>query len=313
VGKQSKRIRDNYVFRDILFDIDWNKTDQIEPKSLDIKLKNTCNLACRICNATNSSKWVNEIKRNPSVYQNSQADIVNFDWRTDLFEQKLYSDFFLIAKKVNYINLSGGEPFLDKNHVALLEHFINFNSSQDIHLHYNTNGTIYADRLIPYWNQFGTVELSFSIDNTGTKFDYERYGSQWNTVPRVIEQYQQLSNQRFKFNVYSTVSVLNILDLYELYQWANSLNLPIVFNILQAPLAISIGAFTQGQKKYVNTKFNSIIDEKFAKLITPVLNYINETTTTSPITVEQFLEPTDRVRQQNFKTTYPELTDLLSI
>lgn len=210
-GNQSKRQRDNYVFKDKLFEIDWNQTDA-QLASLDLKLKNLCNLSCRICGPYASSKWYDEASKNPEIYQNINLKIVKSDWRTDAFDEKVWRDFTKSLEGINYVTFAGGEPLLDKPHISLLQSFIDKKKSKGINLHYNTNGTIYAEHLISVWNNFNLVELSFSIDNTEEKFEYERYGSNWNNVIENINNYQKLDSALYKFNIFATISMLNILE-----------------------------------------------------------------------------------------------------
>jgi hypothetical protein len=84
----------------------------------------------------------------------------------------------------------------------MLQYFINKQRSSYISLHYNTNATIFATNLIPLWSRFKEVELSFSIDNTGKKFEYERYGVSWKTIVDTIEKYKKVTDTSFNLNVY---------------------------------------------------------------------------------------------------------------
>lgn len=312
-GKLSKRQRDNYVFRDILFDIDWNQTDIIQLMSLDLKLKNLCNLSCRICGPNESSKWYDEISKNPDVYQNSNLKIIKSDWRTDEFDMQMWNDFTKTVHNIKYVTFAGGEPLLDKAHISLLKYFINSGTSKNINLHYNSNGTIFAEKLIPIWDKFNSVEISFSIDNIGARFEYERYGSSWNTVLECLTKYKQLSSDTYKFNIFSTVNVLNILDAYNLYRFSKKINLPITFNILDAPLELSISILNKIQKKYVNKFFDEIVDDEFHKVINPILTHMdNSSSTMTTDDLETFLTRTDVVRDQDFTKEYTELVNLIN-
>lgn len=312
-GKKSKRQRDNYVFRDSLYKVDWNQTNTSNLKSLDIKLKNLCNLSCRICNPSLSSKWYDEVSKNPDVYQDVHLQIIKNDWRTDRFDQQVWDDFTSKVYDIEYVEFTGGEPLLDIPHEKLLEHFINTQTSKNISLHYNSNGTIYSDRLIPLWDKFKTIEISFSIDNVREKFEYERYGATWNKVVDTLVKYQHLDPTKYKFNIFSTVSVLNILDSYELYNFSKQMNLPIVFNILDTPPELSIAVLDHEQRKWINNFFTSITDDEFCKIIEPILLCMNN----SPLDkntndLVKFLSRTDAVRNQDFTKIYPNLLNLIN-
>ena len=310
-NKSSKRLQDNYVFREKLFDIDYNNTSSAL-LSLDIKLKNTCNLSCRICNPTASSKWQSEWSNNVESYpQWNSLKNVKMNVANDT-NSTLWKDIEQLSDEIQYITLSGGEPLLDKSHVDMLEYFVNKNRSK-ISLHYNTNGTVYASHLIPLWNKFKQVELSFSIDNVELKFEYERYGSTWSTVIDTINQYKQLDPEIYKFNVYATVTVLNILDLYDVFQFCKQYNLPVFFNTLTTPEELNIGVFDKKQKNYISNKLLTIQDNEFNQIVAPIIslmnNQITQCNTTNTI---NYLSVTDKIRNQDFKKTYLELSSILN-
>jgi hypothetical protein len=180
-------------------------------------------------------------------------------------------------------------------------------------LHYNTNGTVYADHLISLWNEFKYVELSFSIDNIESKFEYERYGSTWDTVIKNINRYKKLNSNIFKFNVYYTVTALNILDSYTVFQFCKDNKLPIALNILDHPEQLNIGLFNNKQKNYISTKLLSIQNEEFRDIIAPIVKSMNTRTIKSTVKdMINYLEITDKIRQQDFKKTYTELANILN-
>ena len=310
-NKSSKRLRDNYVFREKLFDIDYNNTSSAL-LSLDIKLKNTCNLSCRICGPTASSKWQSEWSNNVESYpqwdslKNVKINVVNDA------DSTLWKDIEQLSAEVQYITLSGGEPLLDKSHVEMLEYFVNKNRST-ISLRYNTNGTVYAAHLIPLWNKFKQVELSFSIDNVESKFEYERYGSTWSTVIDTMDRYKLLDPEIYKFNMYVTVTVLNILDLYDVFQFGRLYNFPVIFNTLTAPEELNVGVFNKQQKDYISNKLLTIQDDEFRQVIIPITNLMNhQITQCNTIDTINYLSVTDKIRFQNFRTTYTELSSILN-
>lgn len=311
-GKVSKRLQDNYVFRDNLFGVDYNNTDSTELISLDIKLKNTCNLSCRICGPVASSKWAAEVSQHPESYpQWKSSKNIKIEW-TDDTSSNLWKDIGKIGDNLRYVTFAGGEPLLDKSHVRMLEYFVNKNRSK-ISLHYNTNGTVYASHLIPFWNKFKQVELSFSIDNVELKFEYERHGSTWSTVIDTINQYKQLDPEIYKFNVYVTVTVLNILDLYDVFQFCKQYDLPVFFNTLTTPEELNIGVFDKKQKNYISNKLLTIQDNEFNQIVAPIIslmnNQITQCNTTNTI---NYLSVTDKIRNQDFKKTYLELSSILN-
>ena len=308
----SKRLNDAYVYRDKIFDIDYNDTRSNNLMSLDIKINKTCNLSCRICEPAFSSKWANEVSQNKKSYPRwSSRSLIKNEW-TDISGSKVWRDLEEIGSDLLYLTFSGGEPLLDKTHGTMLQYFIDKQKSKSITIHYNTNGTQYATKLIQLWKHFKQVELSFSIDNTGDKFEYERYGESWEKVTDTITRYKNTTGTNLTLNVFSTISTLNILDTYELYKWCKDYNLPISFNPIINPKQLNIGLFSKEQKKYITNKLLNIDDDKFIKVIEPIVSLMNNTTiSTDTANMIDYLSITDKIRKQDYKHTYKELTSIL--
>jgi MoaA/NifB/PqqE/SkfB family radical SAM enzyme len=313
-GKVSKRLHANYVFREKLFDIDFNNINSSQLFSLHVSLKNTCNLSCRICNPTCSSKWFGEISQHLDMYpQWKSLKNIKLEW-TDQTDSNLWKDIRKIGQQIQYVSFAGGEPLLDKTHVDILKYFIDNNRSSQISLHYNTNGTIYADHLIPLWNKFKCVELSFSLDNVESKFEYERYGATWNVVVNNISKYQKLDPAIYAFNVYSTITALNILDSYDVFQFCENNQLPVVFNLLDNPQELNVALFNNKQKNYISTKLLKIGNTKFNDLINPIVDAMKKRKTQCNVTdMINYLNVTDQIRRQDFKKNYQELSNLLNL
>ena len=295
-GGISKRLNDNYVFRDHKFDIDYNDTAASKIVNLDIKLGNKCNLACRICSPRCSSTW--------SKYDS--AVNVEFDWLANE-SSTFWSDIIAVSKDVRYITFAGGEPLLDKTHRKLLQYFIDQNLSKDIVLHYNTNGTVFADFLFDYWDQFKTVELSFSIDAVGRRFEYERYGSAWKTVFANLQKYKGTD---YVYNIYATVTNINIMYCSEVFELANELGMGITFSILSEPKELTVTNLPSIVKRSIRTKLLSINDIEFNRQIQPILDIMDSKQGIS--SVRDYLVSQDFKRATHFKDYYPELDMLLS-
>ena len=308
----SKRLNDAYMYRDKIFDIDYNDTKSKNLISLDIKINKTCNLSCRICNPRYSSKWASEVSNNKKSYpQFASIPIVKNEW-TEINGSKVWKDLEEITSDLSYITFLGGEPLLDKTHSSMLQYFINKQKSIHMSLHYNTNATIFASNLIPLWNCFKRVELSFSIDNTGKKFEYERYGVSWKTVVDTIEKYKKLTETVLNFNVFSTITTLNILDTYTLFQFCKEHKLPVVFQLLTRPKQLNICLFNNKQKKYISDKLLNIQDDEFQEIIEPIIKSMNSSSMSIDTTnMVDYLSITDKIRKQDYKQTYEELTYIL--
>lgn len=295
VGGKSKRLRDMYVYREDKFKIDWQKPKIDDLVSLDIKLGNLCNLACRICNVNNSSLWAKE--------ENKTVKIYTPNWFNNLTGLNISS--------LKYLQFTGGEPLLEKTHLSLLSYLINTNVAKNVSIHYNSNGTIFPEYLLDIWKQFKSIEISLSIDNLYEKFDYERYGLiKWKTVADVIEKFNKTDN--IILNVYCTVTIFNIADLENIYQYFARKNMPVVFNILENPRIYNIQHLPKSAKTFISNKLLNTTDITFKNLIEPIVNAMNSNSYN--FLYENFITVTnklDKRRNQSFRLIYPELAKLI--
>lgn len=294
-GGRSKRINDNQVFKDYQFDIDYNDTKSTRLLNLDIKLGNKCNLACRICSPRCSSTWA----------KFSKKQSIEFDW-VDNKTSTFWEDLIKVSEEVRYITFAGGEPLLDKTHRKLLQYFVDNNLSNDISLHYNTNGTIYADFLFEYWDQFRAVELSFSIDAIGKRFEYERYGVPWTQVESNLQRY--CNDGKYKVDFYSVINALNLYYSYELYKYATNLGVDITYGLLEDPKELSITNLPDSVKQEITNKLLMLDDSCFKSKIQSYIDVMKLNPMSNSLI--DFLEEQDKLRGQNFAEYYPELYKL---
>jgi len=168
---------------------------------LDYWTGDTCNLACVICGPDNSSQWKKEL----GFAKEDRHRIVNKFWKT------------IDISQLKFIHFNGGEPLLSKEHVEFLQ---SIKQKQDVHINYNTNGTILPTKeLLELWAQFKLVQIDFSIDDIGERFEYQRYPAKWTSVESNLKWYIDNSPVNCMFAVNTTVSILNQSNLENLNDW----------------------------------------------------------------------------------------------
>lgn len=229
---------------------------------LDFRHSNQCNLKCRYCNPHFSNQWAHELGHTITL---KQAPV-----------EQHYEH--LLTDSLTDIYWCGGEPLIIKEHFDVLEKLINRNLSGNINLRYNTNFTTiqYKDKnLISLWTKFKSVRLAISLDVAGPELDYIRSGSKWdivsNNIETVLLQKETISNLSICFA--TTLSLLNVWFLPELYQYAQSKNIPVELALLHGPDYLSLSAIHGNElkeqareklsqiKTYISEQqFNSIID-----------------------------------------------------
>jgi len=179
-------------------DHNFNNND-VELIRLDYWVGDICNLRCVICGPHNSSSWKYELGIT------EQKQIVNKYWQT------------LDLTKLKFVHFNGGEPLLSKEHVEFLKDIPN---KTQVQINYNTNGTVRPSQaLMDLWSEFDLVLLDFSIDDIGTRYEYQRYPASWSEVKENLQWFRESMPVNCMFAINTTVSILNQDTIQELDSW----------------------------------------------------------------------------------------------
>jgi len=189
----------------------------------DLKLHNTCNLTCVMCNPTSSSKWHNLVNQNPdeewlNVVKNEAK--LKTGWHKDilpLMMENLYDTKFL--------KFTGGEPFMIPHVRKIIKKLYEDEVSPAVRLSIITNGTIpLDDEMLKMLLSFKHVILLVSIDGIEDRFEYIRAGASWKEVSTNLKHFQQIAkyNDNFDLNINYLPMSINAAQNELAEQWAKS-------------------------------------------------------------------------------------------
>ena len=307
-GRMSKRKATFVKLKDI--NVDYNE-NSVAPIFLDLKLGNICNLKCRICGSWSSSKWAQEeIDIAGGENELAKQQLLNGQWPRKITSWwKALED---ALEHIEYLEFTGGEPFLINEHFDLLEKLVEKGYAHKIDIHYNTNGTIWPARN-DLWKYFKRVEIAFSIDDIGNRFEYQRYGTDWNKTVEVVKTARLAANEadNLALQICTTFNIQNAYTWPETEDWIyqqgirdihyNILQEPPMFNLRNMPADIK---YIYGQRMRMchnATKIEQVI--KFMEL--PGENML-------PILKDR-IAANDAYRKQSFAETHPEVWKLIKI
>ena len=178
IGLLSKRQSDNLLH---------NIYVMMQPNYLKIDgaIGSTCNAGCRICGPRSSTFWQQEDRK----FQKT-IDIVDFKKNTYWDEVWNHRDQIL------QLDIGGGEPWLNQvdQQQELFDYWIQNNRSKIIKIRYNTNGSLYPQKLIEKLLNFREVRITLSIDDIENRFEYNRYPLKWNLVLENIKKLAELES-----------------------------------------------------------------------------------------------------------------------
>ena len=293
------------------------------PKVMDLKLGNTCNLACRTCWPEVSSKWVNdfyEISIRPTGQ--SHKDYLK-TWDTiqlsyDRENEMLWSRLREYITDVEYIDIFGAEPMLLARLFDILGYCADAGIARDQRLHVNTNGTIWNQRYIDILTQFKEVQLDLSIDGLGPQFDYIRYGETWETMQENVQRYRKLAqdNPNIILRVCVTVCSLNVYYLPEIFDYFREQQIGTFINLVHKPDYLNVRTLPDAVKSMIHEKFNgwSTPNPAEQNFIDQLHRFLDLPMDDQPKYWAEFCDKTqrlDQLRGQDFAATFPEFHSIV--
>lgn len=190
-----------------------------EPKLLgqELNISNLCNLRCRMCDSSRSSKWITEdllyeTDVNSTHYRHT-AKLQKSNWRLT-FEE---------AKTIKFLTFLGGEPMLHQRQIidSLIE-IKKHNRLHEVSINFNSNVvTLLEDELIELLVDCEFVEFNASIDGYSSLNDYIRSDSKWDELTLNLLQLDSLAGKyiNFHWQPINTATVLNCNKMQDLYEW----------------------------------------------------------------------------------------------
>ena len=317
-GRDSKRIHSRVRLKELYQLVDWNNDTPDQLWFIDLKLGNICNLKCRICGSWSSSKWATEEMAYlpPSVDKKSH---IAYTWLKEGRWPEESPDFWenlkALLPNIKYFEFTGGEPWLIEEHWLLLKHAVHTGDSKHIDIHYNTNATVdpMGKDKSWVWGEFGRVDIAFSIDNVGDRFEYERYGAKWieaNNIINDIHMSRYIDNPNITTQLCFTINIQNVYYLDELLAWADTKEFgSIYFNMLHSPERMSIQYMTPVAQELVLNKLKSTFwtTDKYQSEIDNVIKFIENGPGSDGVEFCRQMKQTDAYRKQDFMLTHPEI------
>ena len=310
-GKKSKR---QYMLDKFKHEqVDYTSNSGTELKFLDLKLGNICNLKCRICGSWSSSKWAKE--ELDYVPDEDKHAHIAIRWLKDGMWPRESEHFWTqldeILPQVKYFEFTGGEPWMIKEHFTLLQRAVDRGLAEKIDIHYNTNTTQYPkDPTI--WQHFKHVQIAFSVDNTHERFEYERYGANWETSNTNINKVHDLRSQGYPITTQlcCTWNVQNIYYLDDVLTWADTMNFnSIHFNVMHDPWEFSLSNLPQSAvaEVFLYLQKQQIKHARYKKDIVGLKNIIFNSKQKDSTGLANKLRKTDLYRNQNFATSHTKI------
>ena len=222
-GISSYRTRSLEHHPNVYSAIDYS-CDYVPIRDLQLKMSRACNYNCRHCDSASNSSFEKlghqfpEIKtvleehhnfNHISPAGNNKIVIPTNEIMDDLFENAMST--------VEQIEFSGGEPMYQHEMYKTLQRLIDEGYAKKIILVFNTNMSILEHKkykLADYLPHFKKVNITCSMDGTGSLFNYFRTGGDYENVCNNIREIAPLVNN---FLFVCTTSSYHAFYMNEIY------------------------------------------------------------------------------------------------
>ena len=312
-GMNSKRVEEIKNYPEYTIDVAREVTDStgymkdVQLEFVELRLGNTCNVACRTCNPASSSKWRNDYDKlqNATTFQLTDYNTMEgFRWpeRTGFWE-----DLLQHCDKVKTFYINGGEPMLSKEHFAFLQRLVDMGKT-DIKLWYNINMTLMNEKVIDLWRKFDHVKISCSIDDLGIRNEYIRHPTNWDTV---MKNFLRLKEEDFEVDITQTVSFMNYSSLGDFYNFFyKEHGVWVHHNYVYDPDVLSPAVLPLAMREDIHKNFEGVFDEWKLKELKTMFGGPDK-----PRKWEQAKEYTrnlDDIRNQDIENFLPEFEDMIT-
>ena len=315
-GRTSKRMHTLDRLKHMLPNEDWT-ADARPLMFLDLKLGNICNLKCRICGSWSSSTFATEelnyVRSDEKKTSHHYQMLRQGAWPRE--NQQFWDEIATVSDQIQYIEFTGGEPFMIQEHFDMLQGLVDRGLAGNIEIHYNTNGTQWPEAAEAIWQHFKIVEIAFSIDDVGPRFEYQRSNAVWTEVVANIAKFRALRarNRNIRLQICCTVNVFNVYYLEEVANWIVQQGMDFIYwNMLHDVYFFSISSLPDTAKQAITTRLQSTkvparIKEEFDRIV----DFMNSGVSLDGFHLRREIANLDQRRQQNLVAIEPEFAQLI--
>ena len=292
---------------------------EFKMRYFDIRFNNICNFKCRTCGSGFSTQW-------------EQEDLKNKVWNAKVIPKNDNKEFLAeVIDQIPYMEtayFAGGEPLITEEHYILLEEMIR-SGKTDINLRYNTNlsNLKFKDKdLISLWKHFTNgVNVYASIDHYGERAEYIRHGTDWGVVETNFKLVKK--TPFIKLHVNTVLSVFNVLTINDFYQYLYDNNMYSVSDSIYTLYNMSTPEYLachilppdmkQKAKDSLEKTVNFLKSKKFkvqqVQQISDAIPWAmsKDSWDQHKMQFRNEIKRLDKIRDENFKQTFPELAILL--
>ena len=192
----------------------FNQEAPIKIEYLDLTVDNNCNLECAMCSSYYSYKI--------DDFYSGKLNIPRVGkWEINFSDE----DIKALLPDLKMLTITGGEPFLSKRTMEIINATAVSPFAKGIHLRIFTNLTIIPKNLEELLNQFKSVELLLSIDSVEENYEFIRHPGKWGLITSNLQKLLTLNFHNTTIKIHSVISAFNWNHIGKLIKFYTDLNL----------------------------------------------------------------------------------------
>ncbi len=284
---------------------------------IELGVGRICNLKCRTCDPYFSTKWEAD-----ALVANKPIPDKALDVDLDALDVQFF-------RNTRFLKITGGEPFYHPAFETLIHRLVQEGLSANIDIEIFSNATkVPVEVFVEALKRFRSVTMTLSIDGLGATNTYLRHPSRWKDIEKSVDFWRALrsSQTALKVQFAVTVSVFNILSLFELFNWLYKIetNQPgIIIQNVQDPTHLNVSHWPLLIRKTIQSKFlqqketffaTHVVNATLAKRIGTIEKMLESAIEQKNVS-EQFWQETlalDKARNESFAKVFPELFQIVS-
>ena len=182
-------------------------------KHWDLKINNTCNFACRMCNQTSSSTWANIVRDNNNDWEDYYTHKHDTRWAKDAL------NFTELMYDAGVVKFTGGEPFMIPQVKKIIQKLIDEDIAPAVTLELITNGSYDITAWNNLFKKFKAVTVNVSIEAIGSRYEFIRAGSSWLTTQHNVVKFNKRKPSNTELFVSILPTVFNANNIDDVIRW----------------------------------------------------------------------------------------------
>jgi MoaA/NifB/PqqE/SkfB family radical SAM enzyme len=215
----------------------WPDTTKEYGTRFELFPSNVCNLKCLMCSPDFSTALAQERHAIGNIDSNY---IKEFNISDDCI------DMIKSADKIESISVIGGEFFLTKGNLKIMDFVI----EKNIPFRVVTNGTVILAQHIEKLKKISKLELQISVDGIETSYEFMRYPAKWKTFESNVNTLlTELQPDRINFHF--VVQTLNVQTLIPTLDYLNKYKIKTRITNLIEPIRLSWTILNNQEKRSI--------------------------------------------------------------